>query len=109
MKNFSFARIMFHATHVDNIASIFEHGVSPDFATGKRKAIWFVPKAGIQSGILHVANRHNWRVAELTVITIAVDSEHIRFSGNGMMFYSSHAAIAESHAPATHFLDEGEE
>jgi len=109
MKNLSFARIMFHATHVDNIASIFEHGVSPEFATGKRKAIWFVPKAGIQSGLLHVASRHNWRVVELSVITIAVDSEHIKFSGNGMMFYSCHSAIAESHAPAAHYLDEIED
>jgi hypothetical protein len=109
MKQFSFARIMFHATHVDNIASIFDHGLSPDFATGKRKAIWFVPRAGIQSGILHAANRHNWRVSDMTVITIAIDSDHIKFSGNGMLFYSEHSAIAESHVPAAHYLDESEE
>jgi hypothetical protein len=108
MKVYSFARILYHATHVDNIASIFENGLSPDYATGKRKAIWFVPKAFIQSGILHAASRHNWHVSEMTVVTIAVDSDHVRFSGNGMMFYSEHSATAESHAPAAHFLDETE-
>lgn len=97
---------MFHATHEDNIASIFNIGLSPEFSQGKRKAIWFVPKAGIQSGILHVSARHRWQVETLHVLTILVDSEHIRYSGNGMLFYSQHSAMAETHAPAFHFLDE---
>lgn len=103
-----FTRVMFHATHEDNIASIFNTGVSPEFSTGKRKAIWFVSKLAIQSGILHVCARHHWQVQQLHVVTIVVENEHIRFSGNGMLFYSEHVAIAESHAPAMQFLDESE-
>lgn len=106
MKEYSNSRIMFHATHRDNVRNIFDIGVSPDFATRKRKAIWFVPKVGIQSAILHTANRHSWRIDEIHVITIAVQSDHIKYSGNGVMFYSQHSAIAESHAEAVVFLDE---
>lgn len=104
-----FTRVMFHATHEDNISGIFDIGVSPEFSQGKRKAIWFVPRAGIQSGILHVSARHRWQVEKLQVVTILVESDHIRYSGNGMLFYSNHVAIAESHASALHFLDESEE
>jgi hypothetical protein len=109
MPNKMFTRVMFHATHADNIAGIFNIGLSPEFATGRRKAIWFTPKAGIQSGILHAANRHHWRIEDMHVVTVLVESDHIKYSGNGMLFYSEHVAIAESHAPATHFLDEGDE
>jgi hypothetical protein len=38
-----------------------------------------------------------------------VESEVIRYSGNGMLFYSEHVAMPESHASALHFLDEIEE
>jgi len=109
MTNKLFTRVMFHVTHEDNISSIFDTGVSPEFAQGKRRAIWFVPKVGIQSGILHVLSRHQWQIEMLHVVTILVESDHVRFSGNGMLFYSEHVAIAESHAPATYFLDEGDE
>jgi hypothetical protein len=104
-----YTRVMFHVTHGDNIESIFNIGLSPDFSQGKRRAIWFVPKNGIQSGILHASFRHHWHVDQLHVVTILVESDHIRYSGNGMLFYSNHVAIAQSHAPALHFLDEGEE
>jgi len=103
-----FTRVMYHATHKDNVANIFDVGLSPEFSKGKRQAIWFVPKSGIQSGILHAANRHNWRIDEIELIVVLVEADHIRYSGNGMLFYSEHVAIAESHAPATHFLDESE-
>jgi len=109
MPNKLFTRVMFHATHQDNLIGIFNLGVSPEFATGRRRAIWFVPKAGIQSALLHVAAKHHWRVEQLSVVTIVPESDHIRYSGNGMMFYSEHLAIAQSHAPAYHFLDEVEE
>jgi hypothetical protein len=109
MPNAMFTRVMFHATHRDNIASIFNIGLSPEFSQGKRKAIWFVPKNGIQSGILHAASRHHWQVDEMVVITVLVESEVIRYSGNGMLFYSEHVAMPESHASALHFLDEIEE
>lgn len=109
MPNKMFTRIMFHITHEDNVPNIFNIGVSPEFSKGKRKAIWFVPKVAIQSGILHVAARHHWDVERLHVVTILPESEHIKFSGNGMLFYSEHIAIAESHAPAYHFLDEMEQ
>lgn len=108
MSKMPFTRVMYHATHRDNVESIFNVGLSPEFSTGKRRAIWFVPKNGIQSGILHAAHRHNWRVDEIELIVVLVEAEHIRYSGNGMLFYSEHVAIAESHAPATHFLDESE-
>lgn len=101
-----FTRVMYHATHNRNIESIFNSGLSPEFSQGKRKAIWFVPKNGIQSGILHAANRHNWRVDEISVIAVLVESDSIRYSGNGLLFYSDRSAIAQTHAPATHFLDE---
>jgi hypothetical protein len=101
-----FTRVMFHVTHGDNVESIFNVGLSPDFSQGKRKAVWFVPKNGIQSGILHACARHHWRVEDCHVVVILVESDHIRYSGNGMLFYSEHTAIAQSHAPATHFLDE---
>jgi len=101
-------RIMYHATHTDNLVSIHNIGVSPDFSQGKRKAIWFVPKNGIQSGILHAAARHHWRVEEMSVVAIVVNVEHIRYSGNGMLFYSMHPAFAESSAIALKFLDENE-
>lgn len=103
-----FTRVMYHATHEDNIMPIFDGRLSPDYSQGKRKAIWFVPRAGIQSGILHVAARHKWQIEMLRVVTILVESEHIRYSGNGMLFYSEHPAIAESHVSALHFLDEPE-
>lgn len=104
-----FTRVMFHVTHQDNVASIFNIGLSPEFSQGRRKAIWFVPKVAIQSGILHVAARHHWPIETLQVVTILVESDHIKYSGNGMLFYSEHVAIAESHAPSYHFLDESEE
>jgi len=103
-----FTRVMYHATHRDNVESIFNVGLSPEFSKGKRTAIWFVPKSGIQSGILHAANRHNWHIEDIELIAILVENEHIRYSGNGMLFYSEHVALAESHAPSTHFLDESE-
>src|SRR5690348_2738092 len=109
MPNNMFTRVMFHATHRDNIASIFNLGLSPEFSQGKRKAIWFVPKNGIQSGILHAASRHHWQVDEMVVMAVLVESEHIRYSGNGMLFYSEHVAMPESHASALHFLDEVQE
>ena len=100
---------MFHATHKDNVQNILDVGLSPEFSKGRRQAIWFVPKSGIQSGILHAANRHNWRIDEMVVIAVLVESDHIKYSGNGMLFYSQHTAIAESYAPALHFLDESED
>lgn len=109
MPNLMFTRVMFHATHKNNAISILDSGLSPEYSQGKRKAIWFVPKNGIQSGILHAANRHHWQVDEMIVITVLVESDAIRYSGNGMLFYSEHIAVAESYAPATHFLDESEE
>lgn len=109
MPNKMFTRVMFHATHRDNIASIFNIGLSPEFSKGRRKAIWFVPKQGVQSGILHAASRHHWQVDEMVIITVLVETDHIRYSGNGMLFYSEHVAIAESHASALHFLDEIED
>ena len=104
-----YTRVMFHVTHDDNVESIFNIGLSPDFSQGKRRSIWFVPKNGIQSGILHAGYRHNWRVDEMTVIAILVETDHIRYSGNGMLFYSNHIAIAQTHSPALHHLDEGKE
>jgi hypothetical protein len=104
----SFTRVMFHATHTDNLLSIFNVGLSPEFSQGRRKAIWFVPKNGIQSGILHAAARHHWRVEDMSVVAILVETDHVKYSGNGMLFYSEHIAIAESNAPAISFLDESE-
>lgn len=101
-----FTRTMFHATHRDNIASIIELGLLPGFATGKRKAVWFVPKNGIQSGILHAAARHNWHVSEMVLFVVEVVAENIRYSGNGMLFYSSFAERAETCTSALLFLDE---
>lgn len=103
-----FTRVMFHATHQDNVQGIFDIGLSPEFSQGRRKCIWFVPKAGIQSGILHAAAKHGWRIEEMEVVTVAVPSDAIRFSGNGMLFYAMTTAMAESHASALHFLDESE-
>lgn len=109
MPNKLFTRVMFHATHRDNAQSILNSGLSPEFSKGKREAIWFVPKNGIQSGILHAANRHHWQIDEMIVVAVLVEAEHIRYSGNGMLFYSQHIAHAESYAPANHFLDESED
>lgn len=104
-----FTRVMFHVTHEDNVANIYNLGLSPDFSQGKRKAVWFVPKQGIQSGILHASARHGWRIETLRVITILVETDHIRYSGNGMLFYSEHVAVAQSDASAMVFLDESME
>ena len=101
-------RVFFHATHQDNLMSIFDKGVHPDYSQGKRKRIWYVPKSGIQSGIFHALSRHDWRFYEIEVLTIEVEVRHVRYSGNGLLYYSEVPAIALSHAPAFHFVDESE-
>lgn len=106
MKNNGYTRVMFHATHEDNAQSIMEYGLLPKYATGKRKAVWFVPKNGIETAILHVAARHNWRVSEMIVITVIAVSDDVKYSGNGMMFYSVFPEPCESVAPAITFLSE---
>lgn len=102
-------RVMFHATHGDNLASIMLNGLDPRYATGKRKAVWFVPRTGIDQGILHAAIRHNWRVEELVVLTLVIDSDHIRYSGNSLLFYSEHIEQAENYARAVAYLPEDDD
>lgn len=101
-----YTRVMFHATHVDNVQNIYDVGLSPEFCQSNFKAIWFTPKNGIQSGILHACARHHWRVDDVVVIAVLVESEHIKYSGNSNLFYSKHIAVAQSDAPALSYLDE---
>jgi hypothetical protein len=105
----SHTRVMFHATHRDNIPSIWDNGLSPDFSTGKMKAVWFTPKVGIQSAIVHAAYRHGWKVDDIEVIAIIVYSEAVRYSGNGFFYYSKGKCTAQSHVPASVYLQESEE
>jgi hypothetical protein len=101
-------RVFYHATSQNNLRSIFDIGVSPAYAKGNRKAIWFVPKSGIQSGIYHAIHRHDLRFYEVEVVTIEVVVGHIRYSGNSMLYYSLYSAKALDHAPAFQFVDESE-
>ncbi len=102
-------RVMFHATHRDNIPSIWDSGLSPDFSQGKMQAVWFTPRNGIQSAIAHAAYRHNWRVEEIEVIAIVVYSDAIKYSGNGFFYYSKGKCTAQSHVPAANYLNESED
>ena len=105
----SHTRVMFHATHKDNIPSIWDKGLSPEFSTGKLRAVWFTPKIGIQAAIAHAAYRHKWAVDDIVIVAIIVYADTVKYSGNGYFYYSKATCTAQSSVPASNYLIESED
>lgn len=101
-----FTKTFYHVSNEQFGQSIAAIGVVPAYSQGARKAIWFVPKAGIHRAILHCARRHHWHIDDLIVCVLEIPVEDVRYSGNGMFFYSTQSAEAISIQSAGKFIED---
>lgn len=74
---------IYHATFVENIPSIREHGVCVRFARGMTPAVWGVEWSGRFWSLTHVVKRHGWPRQPPVLIELEVDEDTLRkFKGN---------------------------
>lgn len=61
---------LYHATPRKNRDSILEHGLLPELADGKRKAVWLHTASKREWAILHTMKRHDVNLDEVDIIAI---------------------------------------
>jgi hypothetical protein len=61
---------LYHVTPTENLESIRRSQIDPNKATGKQKCSWFVSQDMLLWAIAHTANRHDCKVAELSVLSV---------------------------------------
>jgi hypothetical protein len=65
--------IVYHVTEARNLRDIRNHGVLPEFATGKLKASWWISAGRVVWAIAHVCNRHRVTPDQVIILPAQID------------------------------------
>lgn len=71
-------RRFYHVTHAGNVGSIIEHGLEPDRARGKLKAVWLADSKRLHWAIAHVAAKHGSPMSALWVAVVHCDPRDLK-------------------------------
>lgn len=66
---------LYHVTREANVPSILSLGVSPAFALGNMRAVWYVDSSRLSWAIAHVSDNTGLSVAELYVCHVLAAHE----------------------------------
>jgi hypothetical protein len=96
--------IVYHATPRRNRRSIDRTGLDPAKSKQGRKAVWLFAAPRLEWAILHVANRHRCRVADVIVYTVEVDAKDVRKHAKGLFYHYALVPATRLRGPVSYEL-----
>lgn len=68
---------MYHATHINNVDSIMQHGLTVARATGKISAVWLHTKSKRAWGVLHTQRKYKAQLNQVVILTVRVKRSNL--------------------------------
>jgi hypothetical protein len=96
--------IVYHATPRRNRRSIDRTGLDPARSKQGRKAVWLFSASRLEWAILHVANRHRCKVADVIVYTVEVDKKALRKHARGLFYHYALVPVSQLRGPVSYEL-----
>lgn len=87
--------VFFHVTLTRKVASILRHGLLTRYATGRRKAVWVVPRRLVPWAILHVVNRHKTTLESVVVAQLNVPGSWLKRHAGGTLYTRRDVPVAQ--------------
>lgn len=78
--------LVHHTTKVQNLASIFEHGLLCSKSKGKAKVVWVHSEGRTGWAWMHVVSRHHCRPQSVCRLTVSVPRSWCRRSKRGLWY-----------------------